>query len=328
MAFLDCLTFPPCGWGAQHKPAFIIMAKGNMLLGYARGKVGDLVFTRRNGEQVTRPRVRVVNNPKTEGQQIQRMIFASVIAAYSRMKSICDHSFEGVKYGADSQAKFMSENLKRLRAFYPSSGNPDVQPYQDMAFALPDNRAAAGTGLIVARGSLPAPEVVATNGVFVGWGTGNLSAQPTIAEMLNAIGAAVGDQITVVALHEVGSSYVFRKSRYVINADATTEQLAANWVGNGSAAAFDQDKTKVSDDIQLGFSNGYALPTAANDDAIAAAIIISRRDADKWLRSDAVLVNMLDEGAQYSAQYALPYWQFSGTDIVTDDPHYLNNADI
>ena len=48
---------------------------------------------------------------------IQRMIFATIVAAYARMKSITDHSFEGVAYGAKSQQKFMSENLKRLRAF-------------------------------------------------------------------------------------------------------------------------------------------------------------------------------------------------------------------
>lgn len=308
------------------------MAKGNMLLGYARGKVGDLVFTRRNGEQVTRPRVRVVNNPKTEGQQIQRMIFASVIAAYSRMKSICDHSFEGVKYGADSQAKFMSENLKRLRAFYPTSADPEALANTDavktMAFVLPNNRAAAGTGLIVAKGSLQAPEVVSTDGKFTGWGIGNLPAQPTIAQMLTSIGAEKGDQITIIALREVGNSYVFSKSRYVVDANATAAQLAENWNGAGNSAAFDSEKTLVDENIELAFSGQYAFPTSANDDIVSAALIISRRDADKWLRSDAILVNVLDEGTQYSANYALPYWQFAGTDIATTDPYYLNNADI
>ena len=308
------------------------MAKGNMLLGMARGKVGDLVFTRRNGEQVTRPRVRVVNNPKTEGQQIQRMIFASVIGAYARMKSICDHSFEGVEYGAASQAKFMSENLKRLRAFYPTSADPKalakVGAVSTMAFVLPNNRAAAGTGLIVAKGSLQAPEVKSKDGVFSGWGIGNLPVEPTIAQMLTSIGAMKGDQLTIIALRAVGNSYVFSKSRYVVDANATDEQLAEKWNGAGKSPAFDSEKTLVDENIELAFSEAYAYPTSANDDIVSAALIISRRDADKWLRSDAILVNVMDEGTQYSANYALPYWQFTGTDIATTDPHYLNNADI
>lgn len=308
------------------------MAKGNMLLGYARGKVGDLVFTRRNGEQVTRPRVRVVNNPKTEGQQIQRMIFASVIAAYSRMKSICDHSFEGVKYGADSQAKFMSENLKRLRAFYPTSANPaalaEIKAVNGMAFSLPNDRATAGTGLIIARGSLVAPApVISDSGTLDGFGTVPISQK--ISDVLTALNAAPGDQITICGLVDLGDGYLFTKSRYVIKADATAEQLAANWTANGSAAAFDTEKTIIGR-LSLNVSNDIA-PYVSDEDGehVAVGIIISRRDeSGKWLRSDAVLYNSLDEAPQYQADYALPYWQFSGTDIATEDKRYLNNADI
>lgn len=307
------------------------MAKGNMLLGYARGKVGDLVFTRRNGEQVTRPRVRVVNNPKTEGQQIQRMIFASVIAAYSRMKSICDHSFEGVKYGADSQAQFMSENLKRLRAFYPTSATAalaEVQPVNGMAFSLPNDRAAAGTGLIIAKGSLAAPTpAVSAAGVLQGFGQAPEDIK--ISSVLAALGAVPGDQITVVGLLDLGDGYHFVKSRYVVDVNATAEQLAANWTPDGSAAAFDAEKTDVGTLKLKAAANSQSTVEDDSGEEIAVGIIISRKDeSGKWLRSDAILYNTLDEAPQYQADYALPYWQFDGTDIVTNDSHYLNNADI
>ena len=305
------------------------MAKGNMLLGYARGKVGDLVFTRRNGEQVTRPRVRVVNNPKTEGQQIQRMIFASVIAAYSRCKSICDHSFEGVKYGADSQAKFMSENLKRLRAYYAkypdSASMVDLKPYEGMAFALPNDRANAGLGLIIAQGNIPkpAPKLTAA-GVLEGFGT-SVGGNPTIADVLAAIGAVKGDQITVVMMRDNGQVI---KSRYVVDINATAEQLGAGWDETGAAAAFDADKTDVGE-AKLLKGDYYMYVGDDGDTQVATAIIISRRDEQgKWMRSNAILYSTLDEAARYQADYALPYWQFSGTDIATNDPHYLNNADI
>lgn len=309
------------------------MAKGNMLLGYARGKVGDLVFTRRNGEQVTRPRVRVVNNPKTEGQQIQRMIFASVIAAYSRMKSICDHSFEGVKYGADSQAKFMSENLKRLRAFYPKDQDPNNKPIDSMAFVLPNDKAMAGTGLIIARGSITAPTAnVDESGILVGFGNSAAEDNNT-GSVLVGLGALPGDQITACALRSIDKGYAFAKSRYVVRADATKNELEDAWNSLGVGGVYDAEKTEINPNVTIAIKttgqNHSITVSNLKDDIVAAAIIISRRDeSGKWLRSDAIMYNATDEAADYSAAYALPYWQFSGTDIATEDPHYLNNADL
>ena len=58
------------------------MSKGNMLLGYARGKVGSLVFTRRKGEQVTRAYNARPNNPKSPKQILQRMKIYAPTALY------------------------------------------------------------------------------------------------------------------------------------------------------------------------------------------------------------------------------------------------------
>lgn len=92
------------------------MAKGNMLQGMARGKVGDVVFSRLNGEQVSRVRNRHPQNPRTEAQLYQRAIMATVMQAYSAGKAIFDHSFEGEKVGAGCQRAFMSRNAKILRS--------------------------------------------------------------------------------------------------------------------------------------------------------------------------------------------------------------------
>lgn len=91
------------------------MAKGNMLLGYSRGKVGDVVFSRQNGEQITRARNRYPRNPRSNGQLYQRAIMATVMQAYSKGKAIFDHSFEGKEVGAMNQQRFMSVNAKALR---------------------------------------------------------------------------------------------------------------------------------------------------------------------------------------------------------------------
>lgn len=90
------------------------MAKGNLFLGTGRGKVGDVVFYRKNGEQITRVRNRSIKNPDTEAQQIQRAVLASVSKAYQAGSVIFDHSFEGCATGAECQNRFQKLNLDWL----------------------------------------------------------------------------------------------------------------------------------------------------------------------------------------------------------------------
>lgn len=92
------------------------MAKGNMFQGFARGKVGDVVFSRVNGEQISRVRNRYPKNPRTNAQLYQRAIMATVMAAYSNGKEIFDHSFQGYAKGAENQRRFLAENAKLLRS--------------------------------------------------------------------------------------------------------------------------------------------------------------------------------------------------------------------
>ena len=92
------------------------MAKGNLFQGMARGKVGDVVFSRANGQQVSRVRNRQPNNPRTNAQLYQRAIMATIMQAYSAGKEIFDHSFQGYKVGANNQNRFMTINTKKLRA--------------------------------------------------------------------------------------------------------------------------------------------------------------------------------------------------------------------
>lgn len=90
------------------------MAKGNVLLGQMRGKVGDVLFKHVDGQQITSA-VNHPSNPKTERQQYQRAIMATVTRAYAAGSRIFDHSFEGLQTGAQNQAKFFRENCKILR---------------------------------------------------------------------------------------------------------------------------------------------------------------------------------------------------------------------
>lgn len=112
----DTPTAAGCGHQTELFSFLFIMAKGNMFQGMARGKVGDVVFSRLNGQQVSRVRNRNPRNPRTNSQLYQRAVMATVMQAYSAGKEIFDHAFQGESVGAHNMAKFMKMNADKLRS--------------------------------------------------------------------------------------------------------------------------------------------------------------------------------------------------------------------
>ena len=106
------------------------MAKGNMFLGMARGKVGDVVFYRADGQQLSRVRNRNPRNPRSNSQLFQRAIMATIVQAYTAGKAIFDHSFQGYSVGAQNQRKFISENAKKLREAIAADINTPITTNQ------------------------------------------------------------------------------------------------------------------------------------------------------------------------------------------------------
>ena len=91
------------------------MAKDNLFLGFGRGKVGDVVFYRSNGTQITRARNRNPRNPNSVPQRVVRAVNASVSRLYSIGQEIFNHAFEGAATPADNQRRFNSLNINLLR---------------------------------------------------------------------------------------------------------------------------------------------------------------------------------------------------------------------
>lgn len=99
------------------------MATGSFMMGTLKGKLGETVAMRRNGKQVVRAYISNPKNPNSQKQQVQRMVQATAAQAYSAMKKICDHSFEGVQVGQKSMSYFMSKNMDYLRASIAANGD-------------------------------------------------------------------------------------------------------------------------------------------------------------------------------------------------------------
>lgn len=105
-----------------------------MLLGYARGKVGSLVFARLKGQQITRAYNPSPNDRKTNKQMTQRVKLPALVAFYQQNKSFFPFSFTSKKATQSDYNAFVSANLKLADVPYYdkgliAKGYPVVGPY-------------------------------------------------------------------------------------------------------------------------------------------------------------------------------------------------------
>ena len=90
------------------------MAKGNFLLGYARGSVGDVTFSRVKGNQVAKARNRNPTNPNTIPQAMQRSLFADAVRFYTRgVQNAFKFAFERKLENESDYNAFMRLNVNR-----------------------------------------------------------------------------------------------------------------------------------------------------------------------------------------------------------------------
>lgn len=104
------------------------MAKHNLFLGFAKGSIGDVVFYRQGGKQISRSRNRQPANPRSPKQLVSRAVMASISRLYSVGRAIFDHSWQGEKVGIGSQRGFLRDNTPLLRSLVVSEINAGTAP--------------------------------------------------------------------------------------------------------------------------------------------------------------------------------------------------------
>ena len=295
------------------------MSKGNMLLGHARGKVGSLVFSRANGQQITRARAEQVKNPRTEAQMVQRIILNTVAQAYSRMASICDHSYEGIKNGQDCMSYFMKRNTNRLRSKLAEIGDFDAS---EPVFVEIGKNYLANIEVELSKGSLPQvnPLAVTINGIELDVTTNTYQA------VIAKYGLQRGDQLTFCAI--LGTSVndlSFKYCRVILdpkNEDGTDAPLSTAFIAENTIS-----KPNSRNELN-GFTFGvesdyiYAYP---GEHTTQGAIIASREKEDgTWLRSNSLMVVGVQEWYGENMKTCLDNFYASQLDI--ENPRFLNNA--
>lgn len=302
------------------------MSKGNMLLGHARGKVGDLVFSRANGQQIVRSRAAVVKNPQTESQMVQRIILNTVAQAYSRMRAITDHSFEGVQAGQKTMSLFLRKNIDSLRSIIAKEIADGGDFDGVWAFTPIGDNGYAPNAYIISQGSLPAVPVAVDSAT-----KGSIAlAENTYQGVLDAFGLLRGDQLTFVATHgsNMGNQtfYFARVILDPVDANGVQLPLSTAFIGaennivspNPRNEGVFSSLTFADSKISFGFSTKSMT---------GAAVIVSRKNNDgSWLRSNASMTIRWENlaGFLYSMQECLDMFAAGGFDTIND--RYLNNA--
>lgn len=180
------------------------MAKSKSFFGLRRGSTKSLTFSVLNGQQVTKDRVYGGKNPRSMAQMIQRMCMATSSAAYAAMKQIVDHSFEGVSYGANTMAKFLSVNTKALKENYQNAGDDfGYNPYGDRGLKLGEYVMSQGTASdILAYGLTPQRAAHGVGMQVTVSGTGGATA----SNLFSTLGIAVGDLCTFCFMYALNGT--------------------------------------------------------------------------------------------------------------------------
>ncbi len=297
------------------------MSKGNMLLGHARGKVGSLVFSRTNGQQIVRARAEVVKNPQTDAQVIQRIFLNTIAQAYSRMSAIVDHSFEGVKKGQDSMSYFMKKNLDAIRAKVAAAG--DLNTQQVYVTPIGENYLATND-YIISKGSLPIvnPALVQDSGIELLVSTG------TYKDLIDIYHLQRGDQMTfcLIQLNEVGAtSFVY--GRLILdprNEDGSEAAMTTALLSEGAVNKPNPKTEMVGLNLSVA---GQTFRIGAPDSTIGGCVIVSRKNEDgTWLRSNSSMVLVSEAPMGMSVSAALTQFRTGGID--TENPLYLNNGGV
>lgn len=303
-----------------------------MFLGHARGKVGDVVFSRVNGRQITRALATKVANPRTIGQNTQRAIFSTIAKAAAALEPIVNHSFANVVYGTASMQHFRKLNLPILRADYLAGAAVNLTP-KGGGF-LPNH-------LQVSQGSLPAFGFDIQAGENPAWFQGDLRLDSQEVDISVATFKQVypyiqgGDQLTLLRVNKISGDladgdafFTMSYDRIVFapNAFDNDDVVAIESTGELSTSILDMTKTTNATMItKVASGSGSLLGVSRDngDNPYAVALILSRYVNNAWQRSTQFLeICETEEVSNNDANIAT--YGNTASDVTSDE--YLNQA--
>ena len=294
----------------------------------AVGRVGNKTFYQRLGKTIVRTNTRP-KNPKTEDQSLHRVLVKAVNKSYSKLKEICNQSFEDCDNAFECMNKFKKVNMKYLREHASTllvTGQGLDQFYQ---FEPLESLKWTPFAAIISEGHLPEVAVgIDTAGNNVAYVN---SPGPTYADFVTEWGLQRGDMLTFVTVQKRYGKYEVEYARLVldpVNADSDASMTTEIVDGQGGFPCSNRKN-------ELNFSTfafdtdhfNFALGRGGN--VVAAGIIVSREDmSGNWLRSNCQLVlNEAAFGSDLCSLEKAVKWSYKAPEIDMESELYLNNAD-
>lgn len=329
------------------------MATGNFLLGYGRKSIGDVTFYRSGGQQRARARNRNPKNPKSAPQAVQRMVLASASKAISSLRSLYDHSAEGVNVGSESVRYWQSILMQGFRAAASTNIMSSSAQFQGTSAVMAIKGApvvAVYDKMPMSHGRLSLGAISVDSGdVFLHGSSdeqGTINSQESYAAELAKFGLTPGDQLTIVyigydtatpvASFNGANNYasIARYARITF-----VSELPANFSGslvtggafNSSLIAESEGEwptttwTGADDYITLSLDS-VLVEGAAEYTLYAATLVRSQKQSDgKFFYNNAEFV--FDKAvAMNNADLVYPSYQEGGAEIVVGEQLYLHNA--
>lgn len=262
------------------------MAKGNMMLGYSRGSVGDVTFSRLKGQQIAKARNRTPNNPKTKTQMMQRSLFVSATKFYQQARAkFFKFAFEDKKLHESDFNAFMRHNVKNGTNMTQEA----VQAYNYPALGM----------WVLSKGSLQ-PFVQKTEGNFYKASTGivvpsNYEVPTKVGELSKTLIQSnrfqVGDMLTMVeyGFSTVGAAPV--PALAPLNDDYNTyfsfKQMIIDTESTELLTKYDMSVEVDGTTHVLYITSTYEV---YDERYVALCLIHSRQTANGLLVSDSVLL--------------------------------------
>lgn len=271
------------------------MAIGNLFLGTARKTIGDIVMYRRNGEQLSRVRVRKISNPRTEAQALQRNYMAPVTKFYAPLADVLETSWEGLDR-QKSLGAFLKTNagLARSSGWYVVKGAGFTSlPYK------------------VSNGTLP-PLTYSDSELSLGGQSISDIKVSTISATLVNMGYQYGDQLSAIICLQNAEGDVRPVWSRVLLSSSDESDIFSDIAG---AVLFEQ-------------GNNALAYSGVLESVIGAVFIVSRWNGSKWLRSSQyvqVTSTYLEQFTSIEARAAAIASYQSGDSVVQSDI-YLNGG--
>lgn len=269
-----------------------------MLLGQARGKVGDLVFSRLKGKQIVRSKAAEVANPRTYGQNVQRALFATATVAGKFMNDLVDHTFDTTVDGADDRNRFTSLNVAKLRTMLSNDDTVHILEKGGNAFAP--------NSFIISEGDQGAMPILANSIIMKGsdYAGENYIKVADLKQLFPK--AKAGTQFTFVAAYtndqDVSPAKTrFEKCRFTLGANVTDDTIVFDleyMVLN--AAALDDEKTEGFGEKKVSETYGYEYDFTKSSLPIKFNVSVSDLTIDEkgdWVPAyKGIIITNLEDG--------------------------------